>query len=198
MPSPERTHVCVLGAGGLGSLVGGRLAATGVGVTLIGRPAHTEAILRDGLHIDGIRGTDHVTTHLTAVNDPAQVRGPVDNLLVTVKARDTATALEDVAALRPRAVLSLQNSITKDLRLADCFGAPAVIGAATTESATLTAPGRVRHTGTAPSRSISVSSTAGRRRGSTIWSRISPPRASPVPQQHRSVRSSGRSCCRPR
>jgi 2-dehydropantoate 2-reductase len=49
-----------------------------------------------------------------------------------------------------RAALSLQNSVTKDDCLAEWIGAPTVIGASTTESATLTAPGRVRHTGTAP------------------------------------------------
>jgi 2-dehydropantoate 2-reductase len=152
MPNPERGHVCVLGAGGLGSLVGARLAQAGVRVTLVGRPAHVAAIRRDGLRVDGIRGTDLVTTDLEAVTGPADVRGPVDVLMLAVKARDTAAALEDALALRSvtRTALSLQNSVTKDGRLADWIGAPAVVGAATTESATLTAPGQVRHTGTAP------------------------------------------------
>jgi 2-dehydropantoate 2-reductase len=142
----------VLGAGGLGSLVGGRLAEVGVDVTLIGRPAHTEAIRHGGLHIDGIRGSGVVTSHLAAVAEPGRVRGPVDYLVVTVKTRDTAAALADAELLRPavHAVLSLQNSIAKDACIAEWIGAPAVVGAATTESATLTAPGRIHHTGTAP------------------------------------------------
>ena len=49
-------RVLILGAGGLGSVLGGYLANIGVDVTLVGRRAHTEAITRDGLRITGRRG----------------------------------------------------------------------------------------------------------------------------------------------
>jgi 2-dehydropantoate 2-reductase len=90
--------------------------------------------------------------HLEAVTEPAAVTGPIDYLLVTVKAADTDQALVGADMLRAtsRAALSLQNNVTKDARLAAWIGDAKVIGAATTESATLIAPGRVRHTGTAP------------------------------------------------
>jgi 2-dehydropantoate 2-reductase len=93
-----------------------------------------------------------VHQHLEAVTEPAAVTEPIDYLLVTVKAADTAKAFVGADALRAtsRAALSLQNSVTKDDRLAGWIGDANVIGAATTESATLIAPGRVRHTGTAP------------------------------------------------
>jgi 2-dehydropantoate 2-reductase len=55
-----------------------------------------------------------------------------------------------VRLAKSSAALSLQNSVTKDSRLAEWIGHAGVIGAATTESATLIAPGHVRHTGTAP------------------------------------------------
>ena len=48
-------RVCILGAGGLGSVIGGYLAKTGVETTLIARPAHADAITRDGLRIEGVR-----------------------------------------------------------------------------------------------------------------------------------------------
>ena len=145
-------HVCILGAGGLGSLVGARLAQSGVAVTLVGREAHVDAIRRNGLCVEGIRGPGLVRDHLLAVTDPAQVSGTIDYLLLTVKASDTAEALAGADMLRAtsRAALSLQNSVTKDRRLAEWIGTANVIGASTTESATLIAPGRVRHTGTAP------------------------------------------------
>jgi 2-dehydropantoate 2-reductase len=145
-------HVCVLGAGGLGSLIGARLAESGTDVTLIGREAHVAAIRSNGLRVEGIRGPGVVHQHLEAVTEPAAVTEPIDYLLVTVKAADTAKAFVGADALRAtsRAALSLQNSVTKDERLAAWIGDANVIGAATTESATLIAPGRVRHTGTAP------------------------------------------------
>jgi 2-dehydropantoate 2-reductase len=145
-------HVCVLGAGGLGSLVGARLAETGTHVTLIGREAHVAAIRSNGLRVEGIRGPSVVHQQLEAVTDPAHFSAPIDYLLVTVKAADTAKALVGADALRAtsRAALSLQNSVTKDDRLAAWIGDANVIGAATTESATMIGPGRVRHTGTAP------------------------------------------------
>ncbi|OBI92897.1 ketopantoate reductase family protein [Mycobacterium asiaticum] len=141
-------RICVLGAGGLGSLVGARLAEAGVDVTLIGRPAHVEAIRRNGLRVGGIRGFG--TVRLGAVSTPAEVTGPFDYLLLTVKTTDTAKALAEAAALRAHVALSLQNSVTKDARLAEWVGTDRVIGASTTESATLVEPGHVHHTGTAP------------------------------------------------
>lgn len=141
-------RVCVLGAGGLGSLVGARLAESGVDVTLIGRPAHVDAIRRNGLLVDGIRGTAAV--RLAAVTELSQAEGRFDYLLLTVKTSDTAAALAGADALRADAALSLQNSVTKDVRLGERLGTANVIGASTTESATLVEPGRVRHTGTAP------------------------------------------------
>ena len=44
--------ICVLGAGALGSAIGGTLAEAGSDVTLIDRnPAHVDAINRDGLRL---------------------------------------------------------------------------------------------------------------------------------------------------
>jgi 2-dehydropantoate 2-reductase len=145
-------YVCVLGAGGLGSLIGARLAQAGTDVTLIGREAHVAAIRSNGLRVEGIRGPYVVHEHLEAVTEPAAVTGPIDYLLVTVKAADTDHALVGADMLRAtsRAALSLQNDVTKDARLGAWIGDAKVIGATTTESATLIAPGRVRHTGTAP------------------------------------------------
>lgn len=144
-------RVCVLGAGGLGSLIGARLAESGMDVTLIGRPGHVDAIRRNGLRIAGIRGPGVVHDRLEAVSSPTQAEGQFDYLLLTVKTSDTADALASADALKATgAALSLQNSVTKDALLADWIGADRVIGASTTESATLVEPGQVRHTGTAP------------------------------------------------
>ncbi len=145
-------RICILGAGGLGSLVGGWLAESGVSVTLVGRPAHVEAIRARGLEIRGIRGERHVRRNLEAVDRAADARGEFDWLLLVVKAKDTESALLEAEALRgrTRAALSLQNTLTKEDSLATWLGPARVIGASTTEAGTLTGPGVVQHVGTAP------------------------------------------------
>jgi 2-dehydropantoate 2-reductase len=145
-------RIGILGAGGLGSVVGGWLAESGVEVALLARPAHAEAIRARGLEIRGIRGERCVRRHLEAHASPDEVQGRLDFLIVAVKAKDTDAALAGLGGLRERigAVLSLQNALGKDEVLAAHFGRERTVGAATTESGTLTGPGRVQHVGTAP------------------------------------------------
>jgi 2-dehydropantoate 2-reductase len=144
-------HVCILGAGGLGSLIGGKLAEAGVQVTLVGRSAHVQAVRASGLRITSVTGERVVRDHLIAVDHPRDVEDDIDHALLLVKTRDTDSILDDAADLVPRigTACSLQNSVTKDARLREWAGRR-VIGASTTEAATLTAPGIVHHTGTAP------------------------------------------------
>jgi 2-dehydropantoate 2-reductase len=143
---------CILGAGGLGSVLGGRLAAAGDDVVLVARPAHVDAISHHGLRITGFRGEATVTDGLTAVTEPADIDGDVDALVLLTKTRDTESALAAAAPIRDRVAVafSLQNAVDKDQRLAAWLGDGRAIGASTTEAATLVEPGVVRHTGTAP------------------------------------------------
>jgi 2-dehydropantoate 2-reductase len=143
-------HVVILGAGGLGCVIGACLAESGVDVTLVARSQHVDAIRRDGVIVEGIKGERRVPVH--AVVDPREIEAAIDYIILLTKTRDTADALDSAATLRDRiaVALSLQNSVTKDDRLADWIGADCVLGATTVEAGTLVGPGRVRHTATAP------------------------------------------------
>jgi len=143
--------ICILGAGGLGSVIGGRLAATGVDVTLVARPAHVEAIRAHGLAIVG-RDDTVVRDHLTAVTTADETDGEFDVVMLMVKAKDTDVALAGATTLRDRTgvALSLQNTVTKDDALVAWIGEDRVVGASTIEGGTLEGPGVVRHTATAP------------------------------------------------
>ena len=146
-------NICILGAGGLGSVLGGWLADAGVDVTLVARPAHVDAIREHGLRITGFRGEATVgPEHLTAVTHPDEVTGEVDYLILLVKAKDTEQALADAASLRDRTgvAFSLQNTVCKEEQLAEWIGADRVIGATTTEAGVLVEPGAVRYVATAP------------------------------------------------
>lgn len=143
---------CILGAGGLGSVIGGYLALAGESVTLIGRGAHMQAIRDRGLKITGLRGEHLVREHLTPVDSPDQATGEFDHLILLVKGKDTETALAQATQLKQRCrnVFSLQNGIGKELRLREWAGHDAVVGASTIEGATLHAPGEVSNPLTTP------------------------------------------------
>jgi 2-dehydropantoate 2-reductase len=144
-------RICILGAGGLGSVLGGWLAHTGVDVTLVGRGEHIAAIHNQGLEIKGIRGRQ-VIDGLSAVTHPAQATGVFDYLILAVKARSTAEALAQSIDLRDRVsvALSVQNTVCKEDDLSAWIGADRVIGASTIEGGALLSPGIVAHTATAP------------------------------------------------
>jgi 2-dehydropantoate 2-reductase len=142
----------ILGAGGLGSVIGGYLAKAGEDVTLICRPAHAEAINSKGLKISGVRGDHLVRENLTAVTSPDEAAGEFDHLIILVKGKDTETALAQAEGLKTRCrnVFSLQNGIGKEERLRTWAGRDKVVGASTIEGGTLIEPGVVSNPLTTP------------------------------------------------
>lgn len=139
-------RICVLGAGGLGSIFGGWFAQAGADVTLIGRKAHIDAINADGLLITGVHG-EHRIANLTAVESADQARGDFDYLIFGVKGKDNASAVAGAQSLRGRvgAACSFQNSVVKEQLLSDWLGAEHVIGFATIEAGNLEGPGHAVH-----------------------------------------------------
>ena len=141
-------RICILGAGGLGSVFGGLLAKEGVDVTLIARPAHVDAINQHGLQLLGVRGDHVVKDNLTAVTDAADAVGVFDYLILGVKSTGTEGALAGADCLRDRVAcaLSFQNNIIKETQLAEWLGDPKkVIGFSTIEGGFLECPGRVNN-----------------------------------------------------
>ncbi|HEU4948349.1 MAG TPA: 2-dehydropantoate 2-reductase [Kribbella sp.] len=106
--------IAVYGAGGIGCYVGGRLAATGSEVTLVGRQWAADEIARNGLRLTDWQGAD-LRVPAADVRFETQPSGATeaDLVLVTVKCAATAAAAEELAAvLKPTAVvLSLQNGL---------------------------------------------------------------------------------------
>jgi 2-dehydropantoate 2-reductase len=148
-------RIVILGAGGLGSVFGGMLALKGAAeVTLIGRPAHVEAIRRQGgLRLTGIRGEHLVRERLTAVADPRDAQGEFDYLILGVKGKDTDAALEGANCLKDRieTALSFQNNVVKEEILGRWLGDPGrVIGFSTIEAGHLEAPGHAHNGLTVP------------------------------------------------
>src|SRR5450759_3813084 len=135
--------IAVMGAGGIGGYFGSRLAAAGADVSLISRGAHLEALRHDGLTVVGPSGWE--TFRLAATDDAADI-GPVDIVLFCVKSYDTETAAAALAPLigEGTAVLSLQNGIDNEERLAAVVGTEHVMGGAAYILAALESPGVIR------------------------------------------------------
>lgn len=145
MPEHDGPQVAVVGAGAIGCYFGARLARAGRAVTLIGRPAHVEAIRRDGLRfLSG--GTDERIA-IGASTEIAAVRG-ARFVLFCVKCFDTEVAAKAmVPHLAPNAVvLSLQNGVDNIERIG-LHAANPVIPVLVYAAAEMPEPGTVRHTG---------------------------------------------------
>jgi 2-dehydropantoate 2-reductase len=135
----EIMKVVVFGAGSLGSLIGGLLARVH-DVTLVGREPHVRAIEADGLRISGAVAE---TPRPSAATD---VPATADLALVTVKAYDTPAAVGGLSACDAAAVLSLQNGLGNEERLATGLDSPVLAGTCT-YGARLVEPGHVECTG---------------------------------------------------
>src|SRR5690606_12923984 len=84
--APAWPTVAVFGAGAVGCYFGAKLAEAGAPVTLIARPAHVDAIRRDGLLFESGGAQRRVT--IAADTSPEPIR-EADVVLFCVKTRDT-------------------------------------------------------------------------------------------------------------
>lgn len=105
--------ILIFGAGAVGSLLGGFLAKSGHDVSLLGRPAHLNAIRRQGLRIQGIWGTHLVKTFSLYANTSALAGNAFDLIILTVKSFDTEKAVSEIKPLLKAhtTLLSFQNGL---------------------------------------------------------------------------------------
>ncbi len=139
-------RIVVMGSGGTGGYFGAKLARAGEDVTFVARGAHLAALRAEGLRIrSAVEGE-------WSVRAPAVERldglPPADLVLFCVKSFDTEEA---AALIRPvvgpdTGVLSIQNGVDNEEKLARVLGAGHVLGGAVRVFATIEAPGVIAHT----------------------------------------------------
>lgn len=144
-PASALPSVAVVGAGSVGSYFGGLLARAGVKVTLIGRPAHVQAIAARGLLL---RRGGQTRTIEVAASETMAAAAQADWVLVSVKSTDTEFVAQQLAPLlAPHAlVLSLQNGVENLERLRRHLR-QLVVPAAVYVATALPEPGVVEHFG---------------------------------------------------
>jgi len=143
--------VAVVGAGGVGRVFGGRLAAAGHEVWLVHRRREVvEALRRDGLRLESPGADERIAVHATL--EPSSV-GPVDLVLILTKSTDTPAA---AAASKPllgsgTLVVTLQNGLGNLETIAAVLGAERSLLGMTYVGAALAGPGHARLTAPGPS-----------------------------------------------
>ena len=141
-------RLAILGSGAVGGYYGATLARAGHDVTFIARGAHLAAIRERGLQITCADVGDFVA-HGKAEQDTTKV-GPVDFVLVAVKAYDNATAFPLLKPmLRPdTTVLTVQNGVDSPTDVAAIAGEERTLGGTTYIATALEKPGVIVQTGT--------------------------------------------------
>jgi len=143
---PDTARVVVAGAGAVGSVVGGLLAAHGHPVLLVGRDPHMAATRRAGLRVTGLFGdrqsAPRTTTDLACADEPSDV------VFVSVKSHATAEVAAALARWRhpPMLVVSLQNGLGNVEALGAALGTARVLGARVIFGALVPAPAKAHVT----------------------------------------------------
>jgi 2-dehydropantoate 2-reductase len=138
-------HIVVMGSGGVGGYFGAKLLRAGEHVTMVARGRHLDAIRRVGLRIrSALEGEFVVGPPAVASLEDAP---PADAVLLCVKSFDTEDAARQLRPiLGPETpVLSLQNGVTNEDEIDAQLGTGRALGGVARISATIEAPGVVRH-----------------------------------------------------
>jgi 2-dehydropantoate 2-reductase len=135
--------ICILGAGSLGSTIGGALAEAGMEVYLINhRDEYVNNINAKGLVLK--EGDTNRTVRVRAQKDSKGI-GLVDLIIVLVKSFHTKQAIENAKDLigNETIVMSLQNGLGNEEVLADAIGKKHLLGAKTYVGGVMLSPGHV-------------------------------------------------------
>jgi len=137
--------IVIVGSGGVGGYFGARLARAGEDVTFVARGAHLQAIREHGMRIRS--AVDGEWSVQAGAVETLEGHAPADIVLLCVKSYDTEQAAE---LIRPvvgehTAILSLQNGIDNEGKLAHLYGDDRVLGGVAYIFANIEAPGVIAH-----------------------------------------------------
>ncbi|MCC6155300.1 MAG: 2-dehydropantoate 2-reductase [Candidatus Hydrogenedentes bacterium] len=138
-------NILIVGAGAIGSVVGGFMAEHGHRVTLVGREDHMREIAERGLRITGIWGKHHISGLRTCTSVDGVESGAHELILITVKAYDTARAADAILPLvdPDTLVCSYQNGLGNAEAIAERVGWERTIGARAIYGVVMREPGWV-------------------------------------------------------
>ncbi len=131
----KKFKILTLGAGAIGTYVGGSLALTGNDVTFVERPAIAETLRRNGLKLRLGNGEHHIPAPVVAASlDEALASGAFDIAVFALKSYHTPAFLESLSTTRHSfpTVLCLSNGVENEAALTAALGAEKVIAGTVT------------------------------------------------------------------
>ncbi|MBI2434473.1 MAG: 2-dehydropantoate 2-reductase [Candidatus Hydrogenedentes bacterium] len=133
----------IMGAGAIGTVVGGFLARAGHQVALVGREEHMRAIRTGGLRISGIWGEHQVGTLEAATVPGTFADRTFDVIIITVKSYDTRAAVNAIRNfVKPETlVCAYQNGLGNADVLAEAVGWERTVGVRAIYGVRLPVPG---------------------------------------------------------
>jgi 2-dehydropantoate 2-reductase len=136
--------ILVMGAGAIGAYFGARLQQAGEEVVFCARGRNLQALKQHGLELKSPRGDFHAPVRAT--DNPREL-APYDLILFCVKMYDTAAAAQSLVGCLTTggAILTLQNGVESEGRLAEFFGRDAIMAGCARAGVELVAPGQVHH-----------------------------------------------------
>jgi 2-dehydropantoate 2-reductase len=143
-------RIAVYGSGGVGGYFGGRVASIGHEVAFIARGAHLQAMRRQGLAVESIKG-DFTLASPRVTDNPVEI-GPVDAVLVCVKSWQVPEVALAMASLigAETCVVSLLNGVEAPDQLSEVLGRERVLGGVAKIFSFIERPGLIRHIGHEP------------------------------------------------
>ncbi len=135
--------ICVLGAGALGSSIGGLLTEAGLDVHLVDTwKEHVDALNQKGLRLKEQDGERVIKVQAT---DNVRTLGSIDLMIVLVKSYFTEQAIHSAKSIigKDTIVLSLQNGLGNEEIIAQVIGKGHVLGGVTHAGGVLLAPAQV-------------------------------------------------------
>ena len=134
-------RVAIIGAGAIGSVLGGYLTEAGEDITLIGHKDQVSVIKEEGLSIDGIRGKKNIKIEIRE-----GLTEKPDLILLAVKTQDVVeAATQSKPFLSQPPIVTMQNGVRSDRLLAQVIKKANIISSVVLFGATYLHPGRVLH-----------------------------------------------------
>jgi 2-dehydropantoate 2-reductase len=138
-------RILIVGAGGLGGYFGAYLLNAGRDVTFLVRPRRAQQLRLNGLQLEAPTGNLTLPSPRTVL--AGEITGPYDLILLSCKAYDLESAIQDFAPAvgAETAILPLLNGVAHMETLDARFGRERVLGGLTSISAVKEPDGRILH-----------------------------------------------------